>query len=187
MLIVSHEVIQLGFLICPNFLMLPGICSEWNLDLAFVFVSAVESLFGPQSCQPALLQLVKKITLSVDQVPTLALLALLYLARLRRLHPNLIKTNVQAMVTVSFILAQKYIDDGRWTNTSWAYLSNMDLSLINTAERWFLTMLNHSVYVSMAHFNSWAMVIHRFAVDLNQKRYTHPVEKAFKKHIQIPL
>jgi hypothetical protein len=156
---------------------------EWNMDLAFVFVTAVDSLFGPQSSstQQTLLHLVRNIVVAVDEVPTLALLALLYLARLRRLHPSLIKTNVQAMVTVSFILAQKYVDDGRWTNSSWAYLSNLDLNLINTAERWFLTMLNHSIYVSTTHFRSWAMAIHRFAVDLNQKRYTQHSEPPCKK------
>ncbi|KAJ3088674.1 hypothetical protein HK102_008212 [Quaeritorhiza haematococci] len=73
------------------------------------------------------------------------------------------------LTTASLILAQKTLDDHRWTNRTWANLASLPLSDINNAEMDLLAKLDYKLHSSIQDFEAWGQAVRQFGKDLKAR------------------
>ncbi|KAI8905617.1 hypothetical protein EDD86DRAFT_211920, partial [Gorgonomyces haynaldii] len=125
-----------------------------------VFASVV-SPPGTESWYPSFVEAIHKlVSVSGCPLPHI-MIALLYVARLRKTVP--VEANLQGtelkVFTCALILAQKTHSDERYSNRAWSNMSGFSLQDINTMEREFLQQLNGKLFVKEQEYSKWVQAI----------------------------
>lgn len=99
--------------------------------------------------------------------PPVVILALLYVSRLRHIiaakypsstpgsPPQMAPGSERVMWIVSLVLANKILDDDRFTNRSWAMVGKINLDELNRFEREALHLLKFKLYVGEVEYRAW--------------------------------
>lgn len=61
------------------------------------------------------------------------------------------------------------LDDYRWSNKTWANLSNLDLAHINTMEYEILDRLSYSTNVTKKEYDDWTLMVMEVVVEKKMK------------------
>ncbi|KAI9203753.1 uncharacterized protein BJ171DRAFT_132528 [Polychytrium aggregatum] len=105
--------------------------------------------------------------LKITQVSfPISVLSLLYLFRLK--EPSQTATEYE-ILTNCLILSQKFLDDNRYTNRTWAKVISRSLEEINSAEMVILKDLNWDINVSKSEYTSFLRTIQTFKKELSEK------------------
>ncbi|ORY06612.1 hypothetical protein K493DRAFT_190414, partial [Basidiobolus meristosporus CBS 931.73] len=97
--------------------------------------------------------------LSTSQVSVpVILLALVYIQRFKSSSPCTMGADSSEgrLFAVALMLANKFLDDGPFTNRTWSEVTGIPLSEINIMEREFLTILSFDLNMSHREFRSWS-------------------------------
>ncbi|KAJ3126208.1 hypothetical protein HK098_007764 [Nowakowskiella sp. JEL0407] len=70
-----------------------------------------------------------------------------------------LKLSPRTLVTVSFMLANKFLDDQRYSNGTWARLSGINLTDLNAAEWECLAAMGYSLDVHPKEFEDWKLTV----------------------------
>ncbi|KAI8800432.1 hypothetical protein BJ742DRAFT_72071 [Cladochytrium replicatum] len=117
----------------------------------------------------ALRSFCERIFLSTRLSPPVVILALRYVHRLvmrasatsaapcyfPSTLPTGLKLSPRALLIVSLLLANKFLEDQRYSNATWARLGGLPLEEINRAERECLAALAYDLTVSEAEYAAW--------------------------------
>lgn len=88
-------------------------------------------------------------------------LALHYIYTLKRINPSIRgrRGSEYRLAVTALMLANKFLDDNTYTNKTWSDISRIALSEINQMEKEFLNGLNHNLYVDLATYESWVLML----------------------------
>ncbi|KAI9268386.1 cyclin-domain-containing protein [Helicostylum pulchrum] len=92
--------------------------------------------------------------------------ALFYLFRSRNTMMNHLQQNNayiscgRRMFLASLIVASKFVQDKTYRNSAWAKIAGLPVQEINTAERYFLNILNYRLYIEQSTFDRWHKLLH---------------------------
>ncbi|KAI8357831.1 hypothetical protein EDC96DRAFT_576501 [Choanephora cucurbitarum] len=64
------------------------------------------------------------------------------------------------MFLASLVVASKFVQDKTYRNSAWAKIAGLPVSEVNAAERIFLNMIDHRLYISQPVFEHWHRVLH---------------------------
>ncbi|CAK5264096.1 unnamed protein product [Mycena citricolor] len=83
------------------------------------------------------------------------------------------------VAVAGLMMANKFLDDNTYTNATWASISLIPLSQINTMEREFLAGCAYSLYVSKKTYEDWGRLLRglvgaRASASRRGVRHTHP-------------
>ncbi|KAI8819162.1 uncharacterized protein EV422DRAFT_535334 [Fimicolochytrium jonesii] len=142
----------------------------------------------PGRPHPSFLSFVSRIQRTSGVSSIVLFLSLLYIVRFRRASSPTISSNsgvpdsISALdgnsfgnqaalsearlVTAAVILAQKFTDDNRFTNKTWAELTGFALADINKMETDFLAKIDFKLHVGEEEFRSWVRYCKAWASQL---------------------
>ncbi|KAF8599260.1 hypothetical protein BDV93DRAFT_526208 [Ceratobasidium sp. AG-I] len=88
-------------------------------------------------------------------------LALHYIYTLKRINPSIRgrRGSEYRLAVTALMLANKFLDDNTYTNKTWSDISRIALPEINQMEKEFLNGLNHNLYVDLATYDSWVLML----------------------------
>lgn len=92
--------------------------------------------------------------------------ALFYLFRSRNTMMNHLQQNNayiscgRRMFLASLIVASKFVQDKTYRNSAWAKIAGLPVQEINTAERYFLNILDYRLYIEQSIFDRWHKLLH---------------------------
>ncbi|KAJ1560325.1 hypothetical protein HK096_009198 [Nowakowskiella sp. JEL0078] len=69
----------------------------------------------------------------------------------------------RVMITVTLMLAKKFLEDISTPNTVWAYVSGIDTQTLNDAEREVLASLGYTLWLRQDEYDEWVALICRFS------------------------
>ncbi len=76
----------------------------------------------------------------------------------KRLRSNLLKAFTGAEFRVfgtALVLAQKYLDDNRYTNRTWSKILGIPLNELNEMEMEFLQQINYDIHITCDEYKDW--------------------------------
>ncbi|PVZ99994.1 hypothetical protein BB558_003982 [Smittium angustum] len=84
-------------------------------------------------------------------------LALLYMSRLKKSQKNISpKTGSEfSIITVSLMLASKFLEDNTFTSKTWSKVSSIPLNKLLLMQSEFLEALNYRLYVDPPEYSNW--------------------------------
>ncbi|KAJ1503081.1 hypothetical protein HMI54_008432 [Coelomomyces lativittatus] len=148
----------------PNYI--SSISFSWT-TLATLVVSVAITLFQSNSTDPLtsltasmknapsdLVKWVSQLLKASQLSKSVVFLALLYLSKLHQVVP-MNYFSPQSSITVSLVLASKFLDDHTYSNKAWAHLSGMDCAMLIRLEMQMLDMLNYNLNVSTIEYSQW--------------------------------
>ncbi|TPX63120.1 hypothetical protein SpCBS45565_g06866 [Spizellomyces sp. 'palustris'] len=101
---------------------------------------------------------------------SVVVLALKYLQRIARSRHSLDKdshllgeNSAQIALLVSLVLANKFADDERFTNSAWATVANVPIETLNKAELEALFAINFHLQVNEVEYTAWITRLSHFA------------------------
>ncbi|KAJ1565562.1 hypothetical protein HK096_001984 [Nowakowskiella sp. JEL0078] len=77
-----------------------------------------------------------------------------------------LKLTPRQLMTVSLMLAHKYLEDRRFSAVTWSKISGVDVKELNSAERECLAALQFDLFVSEQEFFSWNLWLYQFVVQM---------------------
>ncbi|KAI9359481.1 cyclin-domain-containing protein [Pilaira anomala] len=92
--------------------------------------------------------------------------ALFYLFRCKATMMNHLQQNNayiscgRRMFLASLIVASKFVQDKTYRNSAWAKIAGLPVQEINTAERYFLDILDYRLYIEQSIFDRWHKLLH---------------------------
>ncbi|KND00543.1 uncharacterized protein SPPG_04851 [Spizellomyces punctatus DAOM BR117] len=101
------------------------------------------------------------------------LMALWFLKRLRAANP-LVKAaegSEYRLFATALLLANKVMDDHRFTNAAWSQVTGLSVEELNIMEREFLQSLDYRLHMSDYSYFLWLQNLQSFSCALNQVRY----------------
>ncbi|KAJ1558212.1 hypothetical protein HK096_002935, partial [Nowakowskiella sp. JEL0078] len=72
---------------------------------------------------------------------------------------NQSKLSLKALILVSVILAQKYLDDRRINNAIWARIGGFEVEVVNTVERNCLAILGYELWTEPETYMKWSNAV----------------------------
>jgi hypothetical protein len=134
-----------------------------------IVASLIQRLYTPEISSPAPVQtrslplniFIHKTIKAVQLPEQIHFLSVYYMTQVRIKNPSLsMKPGMEYILVIAcMILAQKVLDDHRWTNQAWARLTGLPLREINVMERELLNMLSYSLNVTEKEYNDWVDVL----------------------------
>ncbi|KAH7330702.1 hypothetical protein B0J17DRAFT_679229 [Rhizoctonia solani] len=100
--------------------------------------------------------------LSTTQVSqSVITLALRYIYTLKQSNPSIRgrRGSEYRLAVTALMLANKFLDDNTYTNKTWSDVSRISLAEINQMEKEFLNGLGHNLYVDLATYESWVLML----------------------------
>lgn len=64
------------------------------------------------------------------------------------------------MFLASLVVASKFVQDKTYRNSAWAKIAGLPVTEINTAERYFLSIMDHRLYIDQSTFDRWHRLLH---------------------------
>ncbi|KAI8643983.1 cyclin-domain-containing protein [Parasitella parasitica] len=64
------------------------------------------------------------------------------------------------MFLASLVVASKFVQDKTYRNSAWAKIAGLPVAEINTAERYFLSIMDHRLYIDQTTFDCWHRLLH---------------------------
>ncbi|KAI9478768.1 MAG: cyclin-domain-containing protein [Benjaminiella poitrasii] len=64
------------------------------------------------------------------------------------------------MFLASLVVASKFVQDKTYRNSAWAKIAGLSVTEINTAERYFLNLLDYRLYIDQTTFDRWHCLLH---------------------------
>ncbi|OBZ91793.1 G1/S-specific cyclin pas1 [Choanephora cucurbitarum] len=64
------------------------------------------------------------------------------------------------MFLASLVVASKFVQDKTYRNSAWAKIAGLPVQEINTAERYFLELINYQLYIDQPTFDHWHRLLH---------------------------
>ncbi|CEP17985.1 hypothetical protein [Parasitella parasitica] len=64
------------------------------------------------------------------------------------------------MFLASLVVASKFVQDKTYRNSAWAKIAGLPVTEINTAERYFLSIMDHRLYIDQTTFDCWHRLLH---------------------------
>ncbi|GAN04104.1 hypothetical protein MAM1_0055d03563 [Mucor ambiguus] len=64
------------------------------------------------------------------------------------------------MFLASLVVASKFVQDKTYRNSAWAKIAGLPVAEINTAERYFLSIMDHRLYIDQSTFDRWHRLLH---------------------------
>ncbi|KAI8384184.1 cyclin-domain-containing protein [Blakeslea trispora] len=64
------------------------------------------------------------------------------------------------MFLASLVVASKFVQDKTYRNSAWAKIAGLPVQEINTAERYFLELMNYQLYIDQPTFDRWHRLLH---------------------------
>lgn len=64
------------------------------------------------------------------------------------------------MFLASLVVASKFVQDKTYRNSAWAKIAGLPVAEINTAERYFLNMMDYRLYIDQVSFDRWHRLLH---------------------------
>jgi hypothetical protein len=64
------------------------------------------------------------------------------------------------MFLASLVVASKFVQDKTYRNSAWAKIAGLPVTEINTAERYFLSIMDHRLYIDQNTFDCWHRLLH---------------------------
>lgn len=64
------------------------------------------------------------------------------------------------MFLASLVVASKFVQDKTYRNSAWAKIAGLPVTEINTAERYFLNLLDYRLYIDQPSFDHWHRTLH---------------------------
>ncbi|TPX71241.1 hypothetical protein SpCBS45565_g01214 [Spizellomyces sp. 'palustris'] len=101
------------------------------------------------------------------------LMALWFLKRLRAANP-LVKAaegSEYRLFATALLLANKVMDDHRFTNSAWSQVTGLSVEELNIMEREFLQSLEYRLHMPDYSYFLWLQSLQSFSCALNQARY----------------
>ncbi|CAE6451379.1 unnamed protein product [Rhizoctonia solani] len=88
-------------------------------------------------------------------------LALRYIYMLKQSNPSIRgrRGSEYRLAVTALMLANKFLDDNTYTNKTWSDVSRISLREINQMEKEFLNGLGHNLYVDLATYDSWVLML----------------------------
>ncbi|CAE6532949.1 unnamed protein product [Rhizoctonia solani] len=88
-------------------------------------------------------------------------LALRYIYTLKQSNPSIQgrRGSEYRLAVTALMLANKFLDDNTYTNKTWSDVSRISLAEINQMEKEFLSGLGHNLYVDLATYDSWVLML----------------------------
>ncbi|CAE6534107.1 unnamed protein product [Rhizoctonia solani] len=88
-------------------------------------------------------------------------LALRYIYTLKQSNPSIRgrRGSEYRLAVTALMLANKFLDDNTYTNKTWSDVSRISLAEINQMEKEFLNGLGHNLYVDLATYESWVLML----------------------------
>ncbi|KAG8763905.1 hypothetical protein FRC11_009427 [Ceratobasidium sp. 423] len=88
-------------------------------------------------------------------------LALRYIYMLKQANPSIRgrRGSEYRLAVTALMLANKFLDDNTYTNKTWSDVSRISLVEINQMEKEFLNGLGHNLYVDLATYESWVLML----------------------------
>ncbi|KNC96178.1 uncharacterized protein SPPG_08333 [Spizellomyces punctatus DAOM BR117] len=126
---------------------------------------------------------------------SVVVLALKYLQRIARSRHTLDKdshllgeNSAQIALLVSLVLANKFADDERFTNSAWATVANVPIETLNTAELEALFAINFNLQVNEVEYTAWITRLSHFASEAASayERQELKKQQALSHHCYLP-
>jgi hypothetical protein len=64
------------------------------------------------------------------------------------------------MFLASLVVASKFVQDKTYRNSAWAKIAGLPVTEINTAERYFLNIMDYRLYIDQPTFDRWHRLLH---------------------------
>ncbi|KAI8087575.1 cyclin-domain-containing protein [Gilbertella persicaria] len=64
------------------------------------------------------------------------------------------------MFLASLVVASKFVQDKTYRNSAWAKIAGLPVQEINTAERYFLELMDYRLYIDQPIFDRWHRLLH---------------------------
>lgn len=64
------------------------------------------------------------------------------------------------MFLASLVVASKFVQDKTYRNSAWAKIAGLPVAEINTAERFFLSLMDYRLYIDQPTFDRWHRLLH---------------------------
>jgi len=112
------------------------------------------------------------------------LLALRYIYMLRQKclsDQQILEWSMKDLISVHFMLANKFLSDDRYSNSVWASVCSKDLDEMNRLEKKSLEILQFNLNVHEDEFKSWEKSITNLGKELRQRMTTLQHERNLKK------
>ncbi|KAG4087880.1 hypothetical protein H8356DRAFT_1057861 [Neocallimastix lanati (nom. inval.)] len=112
------------------------------------------------------------------------LLSLRYIYMLRQkcvTDQKVLEWSIKDLISVHFMLANKFLSDDRYSNSVWASVCNKDLDEMNLLEKKSLEILQFNLNVHEDEFKSWEKSITNLGKELRQRMTTLQQERNLKK------
>lgn len=65
------------------------------------------------------------------------------------------------MFLASLVVASKFVQDKTYRNSAWAKIAGLPVNEVNAAERIFLNMIQHRLYIHQSTFERWHHLLHK--------------------------
>jgi len=119
------------------------------------------------------------------------ILALEYIYRLKEASQTpegkfLNQWSYEEIIPISFMMANKYVSDDRYSNTVWANVTNISLNHLNDLEMKGLIAISFRLYVSENNYNDWIHLIKTASRELSLK-YTQLKQPQRPPKVQVPV
>jgi len=112
------------------------------------------------------------------------LLSLRYIYMLRQkcvTDQEILEWSLRDLISVHFMLANKFLSDDRYSNSVWAEVTGKDLDEMNGLEKKSLKILQFNLNVREEDFKSWEKSISNLGKELRQRMTTLQQERNLKK------
>jgi len=112
------------------------------------------------------------------------LLSLRYIYLLRQkcvTDQQILEWSLRDLISVHFMLANKFLSDDRYSNSVWASVTEKDLDEMNQLEKKSLEILQFNLNVREEDFKNWEKSISNLGKDLRQRMTTLQQERNLKK------
>jgi hypothetical protein len=112
------------------------------------------------------------------------LLSLRYIYMLRQkctTDQKILEWSLRDLISVHFMLANKFLSDDRYSNSVWASVTEKDLDEMNRLEKKSLEILQFNLNVHEDEFKNWEKSITNLGKDLRQRMTTLQQERNLKK------
>lgn len=117
--------------------------------------------------------------LSVTQVSReVVILALMFIHRLKKFNPGVSgkRGSEFRLLTIAFMLGNKFLDDNTYTNKTWAEVSGITVSEIHIMEVEFLSNMRYELYASKEDWHEWKAKLGRLSSFYEKAlRFTSPI------------
>ncbi|KAJ1570139.1 hypothetical protein HK096_004512 [Nowakowskiella sp. JEL0078] len=80
-----------------------------------------------------------------------------------------LKLTPRQLMTVTLMLAYKYLEDRKFSATAWAKISSIDVNELNSVERECLAALQFNLYVSEQEFLDWKTWLYQFVTRMENQ------------------